>query len=98
VNEAQQRSRTLMNDARTAANEIRTDGLEIVSNLREMGDSLRPNAQRLLRDVQEIHSRMVAEVDQKEAELGLEPAPRTRRSTRSQEGEALDVPEFIPPG
>ena len=87
-----------MNNARTTANEIRTDGLEIVSNLREMGDSLRANAQRLLRDVQEIHSRMMAAIDQKEAELGLEPAPRARRSTRSAEGEPLDVPEFIPPG
>jgi hypothetical protein len=94
-----------MSEARTTANEIRTEGLEIVSNLREMGDSLRSNATRLLRDVQEVHSRMVAEVDQRETALGLgsasrrrDAAPRGERPPSPEAGEELDVPEFIPPG
>ena len=51
------RARDVLRDARTAAGDVRTEGLEIVDNLREMGDSLRSNAERLLRDVQMIHSR-----------------------------------------
>jgi hypothetical protein len=38
--------------------------MELVSNLREMGDVLRSNAERLLHDIQRIHSRMVGELEQ----------------------------------
>jgi vacuolar-type H+-ATPase subunit H len=99
ISEAEGRSRALIQDARAAAEGIRAEGLEIVANLREMGNSLRSNAQRLLGDVQQIHSRMLAEVDEKEAALGLAPArarPRDR-PVPPDDGDALDVPEFIPP-
>ena len=98
VKEAEERSRTLMHDARAVADGTRSEGLEIVANLREMGDSLRANAQRLLRDVQEIHSRMASEVDQKGQALGLGQSVPTRDHPRPSAGDALDVPEFIPPG
>jgi vacuolar-type H+-ATPase subunit H len=103
--EAQERSRALLRETRTTASDIRTEGLEIVSNLHEMGDSLRSNAERLLRDVQSIHSRMVAQLDREEAGLRRGSPAAGRRGadsgdrTSSQAGEgALEVPEFIPPG
>jgi hypothetical protein len=37
--------------------------MELVSNLREMGDALRANAERLLHDIQSIHSRMVSDLE-----------------------------------
>jgi vacuolar-type H+-ATPase subunit H len=98
--EAETRAREILRDARSAASDVRTEGLEIVDNLREMGDSLRSNAERLLRDVQMIHSRMLAQLDRVDGGITPEPAPRRGRSARSEadEGDAFDVPEFIPPG
>ena len=85
--EAEQRARELLRDARTAASDVRTEGLEIVDNLREMGDSLRSNAERLLRDVQMIHSRMLAQLDRVDGGIAPEPpragAAAARRPTRA---------------
>jgi hypothetical protein len=50
-------------DARASADGVRAEGMELVSQLREMGDALRSNAERLLSDIQAIHSRMVRELD-----------------------------------
>jgi len=72
-----------------------------------MGDSLRANAERILRDVQGVHSRMAARIDQAEGNRGA-PAHRRSRSAGGRElgrgafdgqtdGEIPDVPEFIPP-
>jgi vacuolar-type H+-ATPase subunit H len=103
--QADERARELLRDARTAASDVRTEGLELAGNLREMGDSMRSNAERLLRDVQMIHSRMVAEIDRVDGgasrlpALGGEPPVRDRegrRASLSDGGEVLDVPEFIP--
>lgn len=100
--DAEERARALLRGARETAGEVRAEGMELVENLREMGNVLRSNAERLLRDVQAIHSRMVAELDQ--ADAGLPPAPSgagsrgTRSAPRSGSGGDLDVPEFIPPG
>ena len=70
------------------------------------------NAERLLRDVQIVHSRMVAQIDRTDG--GLPPGARsgtpisarrgtgartsTRSSARDRPPDDLDVPEFIPPG
>jgi vacuolar-type H+-ATPase subunit H len=62
--DSENRSRELLLDAHAAADGVRAEGLELVANLRQMGDSLRSNAERLLRDVQLIHARMVATLDQ----------------------------------
>jgi hypothetical protein len=103
--DAERRARDLLRAARTSASDVRTEGLEIAGNLTEMGESLRKNAQRLLRDVQLIHSRLVAEIDRADAELGIDShlpradaAQRGGSLPRPDDGEALDVPEFIPPG
>jgi vacuolar-type H+-ATPase subunit H len=105
--QAEERARELLRDARSAASDVRTEGLELAGNLREMGDSMRSNAERLLRDVQMIHSRMVAEIDRTDGGASRlpvrssEPLVRDRerrRASLSDGGEVLDVPEFIPPG
>jgi vacuolar-type H+-ATPase subunit H len=80
VAEAEERARDLLRDARSTASDLHTEGLEIVSNLRQMGDSLRSNAERLLRDVQMIHSRMVAELDRADGGLGALSGYRASRA------------------
>jgi len=81
--------------ARIAAADVRAEGMELVNNLREMGDALRSNSERLLRDVQAIHSRMVAELDQVDGGASRLPTARDSSPRRIDD---LDVPEFIPPG
>ncbi len=103
--EAETRSRELLREARITAGDVRTEGLELVENLRQMGDSLRSNAERLLRDVQMIHSRMVAQIDRVDGGAGAtgqsrrDPArDRSLRPETLTDGEVIEVPEFIPPG
>ncbi len=73
-----------------------------------MGDALRANAERILRDVQSVHSQMVARIERVQADAPrASPPPRRsnggRRSARAEFGpgsssdEIPDVPEFIPP-
>jgi hypothetical protein len=50
------------------ADAVRTEGAAISGNLREMGSSLRVNAERLLGDVQSIHAHLRADVDRVESE------------------------------
>ena len=45
---AEERARGMLEDARATAEGVRSEGLELVSNLREMSNSLRANAERLL--------------------------------------------------
>ena len=59
-----------MEDARATADGVRSEGLELVSNLREMSNSLRSNAERLLGDVQRVHSRLVAQIERVERATG----------------------------
>jgi cell division septum initiation protein DivIVA len=104
------RARELMRHAEETATELNHEGYHMVGNLRELGDSLRTNADRLLKDVQTIHTRMVAQIERVQTEAG--PARTPRRSSGGRErdrgagGDApprppddeLDVPEFVPPG
>ena len=102
--EAERYTRGLITEARGAATEVRTEGLELAANLRQMGDSLRSNAERILRDVQGVHSQMVTRLDRVEPGAG-EPAPESRRPRdagsrtareRTEPDDLPDVPEFIP--
>ena len=77
--EIKERARELLCDARATASDVRSEGLEIAANLREMGDSLRSNAERLLRDVQRIHSQLVARLDRIDAGAGTGAAEAARR-------------------
>jgi cell division septum initiation protein DivIVA len=105
---AQERSRDLVRGARATAGDVQSEGLEIVGDLRELGDAMRSNAERLLRDVQGIHSALVARLAQidggfaaAEREQGPRPGSRSGRDrdlpAPPDNGEVLDVPEFIPP-
>jgi hypothetical protein len=83
--------------------------MEIVSELRQMGDALRGNAERLLRDIQAIHSRMLSRLDEVEAELdagsdsgagSAQTAPGAEGASPESTSEAdeLEVPDFVSPG
>jgi vacuolar-type H+-ATPase subunit H len=109
---AEERSRELMSDARAAATQVRDEGVELVGNLREMGDALRSNSQRLLRDVQRVYSQLVSRLDEVDGEFAathrsqggssraierVRPATSRDLPPPPDNGEVLDVPEFIPP-
>jgi cell division septum initiation protein DivIVA len=97
VREAETYTRELLSAARLTAQDVRTEGLEVVANLRQMGDSLRANSERLLRDVQAVHSQMVARIERVEAGVTSSPADsRQAGSNGHGSGELPDVPEFIP--
>jgi vacuolar-type H+-ATPase subunit E/Vma4 len=106
--DAERYTRELIDEARQTAQEVHGEGLELVANLRQMGDSLRANAERILRDVQDVHSHLVAKIDRVERATRQPSAGRPRtRAERARalsrgpfdadgDGEAPDVPEFIP--
>jgi vacuolar-type H+-ATPase subunit H len=110
--ESDEKARELLRGARETAGAVKGDGMEVVGNLRELGDSLRSNAERLLRDVQAIHSNMLAQIDRVDPERASqlrdnaggrsrsgtsERARRTPPAAARSVEEPLDVPEFIPP-
>jgi hypothetical protein len=65
-----------MSDAEQTAADLRTEGVHLAGNLRDLSEALTANAERLLRDVQTVHARMVAQIER------LERA--TNRSGRSE--------------
>jgi hypothetical protein len=74
--------------------------MELVSNLREMGDVLRANAERLLHDIQSIHSRMVRELEKvgPGVPAGSEPDRATDGPTDADSGnseQSLEIPDFV---
>ncbi len=80
--EAAEDAREMMAEARKTADEVRNEGFELAAHLRQMGDSLRLNADRLLRDVQRIHSQMVSRI---ERPLGASPRPRGGDGARARD-------------
>jgi vacuolar-type H+-ATPase subunit H len=106
--EADAYTRDLLSEARMTAQEVRSEGMQLVGNLRQMGDSLRANAERLLRDVAGVHSQMVSQIERAEGAAGRSPSNSGRK--RADESRSLargafdsqadadlpDVPEFIP--
>jgi F0F1-type ATP synthase membrane subunit b/b' len=100
--EAGERARAALHSARETAGEVQGEGVELVENLREMGESLRANSARLLRDIQQIHSQMLARIDAGAGAAGLEPLPASRarpangRTSSRPDADRLEVPEFIP--
>jgi cell division septum initiation protein DivIVA len=91
--EAEVKARELVRDARQTAEAVRTEGVTISADLREMGSSLRVNAERLLGDVQIVHARLRADIDHlerrakkgwaeeaEESDAGVEPPPASGHS------------------
>ena len=85
---ARDEARAIVAEASGSAREVLRDGTELSGNLRELSDSLRTNAELLLRDVRLAHAEMTARLDQGAgpATTGAPPPP----------GLDLDVPEFHP--
>ena len=88
------RSRELIAEARAAAREVLREGEVLSGHLRELSDSLRVNAERLLRDVRDAHAELTARLDR------ADPNPSGSRSRGSRPSPAPPdepvVPEFIP--
>ena len=86
---AREDARDIIAEARGVAREVLRDGTELSGNLRELSDSLRANAELLLRDVRMAHAQMNARLDQ----AAPDTPPADRPSALAAE---LDVPEFHP--
>jgi len=90
--EAGVEAREIIADARAAAREVLREGEQLSGHLRELGDALRTNAERLLRDIRHAHAELTARLDR--ADPGPASPGRDGRSVPSPDG--LDVPEFVP--
>ena len=86
-----------MSEARAAAREVLREGEEISANLRELGDALRSNAERLLRDVRAAHTELTSRLDGADPSHwnGVSASPPAVTAAPDPAPE-LDVPEFIP--
>ncbi len=67
--------RELLADAREIAGDVRAEGTELSDNLRDLGSSLRTNAERVLRDVQRAHAGLTAALDQVDGGIRAAPLP-----------------------
>ena len=85
---ARKDSREIVAEASSAAREVVRDGGELSGHLRELSDSLRANAELLLRDVRLAHAEMTARLDQV--------MPEGTSSGDATLATDLDVPEFHP--
>ncbi len=90
LEEARGQARGIVADANAATRGVLRDGTEISGNLRDLSDSLRSNAELLLRDIRLAHAEMTARLDQAAP-------PQDRSGSRRTSGvDDLDVPEFHP--
>jgi vacuolar-type H+-ATPase subunit H len=105
--EADGKARELMRETRDVSGTVRGDGVELADHVKQLGDSLRRNAERLLNDVQAVHSTYLSQIDKVDparSQLRSLPSSSGGRSGerrprgRDDSGDELDVPEFIPRG
>ena len=85
----QDRAREIVFEARAVTREVLREGELLSGHLHELADSLRVNAERLLRDVRDAAAQLTALLDR----VDPGPADRDRVGTPAPE---LDVPEFKP--
>ncbi len=98
---AQADARATISQARAAAREVLRDGEQLSGDLRELSDSMRVNAERLLRDIRMAHAELTARLNKAMPEEKGKPRSRGKGAaagrTRSEPANGdLDVPEFIP--
>jgi len=98
-----QQARALVAEARAAARRALEEGTGLSGDLQDLGESLRRNAERLLRDVKLAHARLTADLDQADSPRARSAASsaHTGRGSRPERraargGDDLDVPEFLP--
>jgi vacuolar-type H+-ATPase subunit H len=106
--EADEKARELMRSARDISGDVRADGVELADHVKQLGDSLRRNAERLLNDVQAVHSTYLDKIDRVDPSRsklrtlnsgsGRRSGERSSRGREGESGDDLDVPEFIPRG
>jgi cell division septum initiation protein DivIVA len=86
---ARRDAREIVGEASAGAREVLRDGTELSGHLRELSDSLRANAELLLRDVRMAHAQMNARLDQVAPDAGAGERPTAIAAD-------LEVPEFHP--
>jgi vacuolar-type H+-ATPase subunit H len=106
--EADSKARELIRETREVSGSVRGDGVELADHVKQLGDSLRRNAERLLNDVQAVHSTYLSQIDKVDPERthlrtspsasGGRASDRRPRGRGADSGDDLDVPEFIPRG
>ncbi|MDP1849082.1 MAG: hypothetical protein Q8K79_14920 [Solirubrobacteraceae bacterium] len=90
-------ARELLYEARIATREVLRDGETLSGHLRELSDSLRVNAERLLLDIRAAHAEMTARLDRVDPDVGGQPGRLDRdRPAAAPSSSDPDVPEFIP--
>ncbi len=86
-----------MEDAIPVAREVLRDGEALSANLRELSDSLRANAERLLLDIRAAHAEMSARLDRVDADVGAAVGRLDRRTPSAPSpSPEPEIPEFIP--
>jgi len=94
---AAKRAREVIHEARVATREVLRDGETLTGHLRELSDSLRANAERLLIDIRAAHTEMTARLDRVDPDL----KPSASRLDRGAgaappSSPEPEIPEFIP--
>jgi cell division septum initiation protein DivIVA len=89
--EAEEHARRLVLDARATADGVRAEGMEVVSNLRQISDTLREMADRVLEDVEAIHARMVGRLDAVDAAAAHAPGTQAPAEAHDE----LELPDFV---
>ncbi len=84
---ARTEARAIVAEAHDTARDVLRDGTQLSGHLRELSDSLRRNADLLLRDVRSAHAQMAAQI----GDDGRRGGPGLREAEPD-----LDVPEFVP--
>ena len=98
LEDARKRASEMLRDARTVAGQVKSEGVELTEHLRELSDSLRTNAGRLLQDILDVHSSLTAGLDRVDGGRGTGSRARDEDvpSRRDPGGGDLEVPEFVP--
>jgi len=92
-------ARELLNEARAAARDVLREGELLSGHLNELADSLRTNAELLLRDIRDVHMELTARLDRADpVHWGATPGPvpAQQPAPSAARDPDLDVPEFIP--
>ncbi len=84
---AREEAREIVADANDAARDVLREGTVLSGHLRQLSDSLRANAELLLRDVRGAHGELVARLPEDSRPAAGDADP---------DGYEPDVPEFIP--
>ncbi len=102
--EAVKRAREVVSNARMAASEVLEEGTELGQNLGQLANSMRSNAERILRDTQQAHRALIARLDavanpaledDRRGRDEIRASRRTPRSASLTRDEDLGVPDFI---